>query len=214
MKSKLFVFIIFIFLIYINLIYASENENKEVLIILKSNDVNYMKDSIDYIKNNGGFVNQVFIPNIIYGRLPKNFDPKGNENILSINTGIVDDNKIEDNFSKVAVKVWNQKFGVLEEIPILTSTTKNEKEPGPILNDLKIPPTSEKNKGNLLQFPPNSNPSDYLYGTVLISIVMLESNGQIDPNTESWSSTREINVINEIVNGLAWWLINTILKLI
>lgn len=47
--------------------------------------------------------------------------------------------------------------------------------------------------------------SEYLIGSVAVGIVLLESNGTIDPSTEDWTSSEESMVINEITTGLNWW---------
>jgi hypothetical protein len=46
--------------------------------------------------------------------------------------------------------------------------------------------------------------SEYLIGRVAVGVILLESNGNIDPATESWSSPRESEVISQIQNGLFW----------
>lgn len=47
--------------------------------------------------------------------------------------------------------------------------------------------------------------SDYMMGSVVVSIIFPESNGQIDPNTENWNDERKTQVISKIMSGLSWW---------
>lgn len=47
--------------------------------------------------------------------------------------------------------------------------------------------------------------SEYLIGSVAVGIILPESNGTIDPETENWTSSEESQVINEIKAGLSWW---------
>lgn len=47
--------------------------------------------------------------------------------------------------------------------------------------------------------------SEYFIGRVAVGIVFLESNGAIDPSTETWTSPEELNVISEIQTALTWW---------
>lgn len=47
--------------------------------------------------------------------------------------------------------------------------------------------------------------SEYLIGSVAVGIIFLESNGTIDPSTESWVSTHESEVVSEIRGGLSWF---------
>jgi hypothetical protein len=46
--------------------------------------------------------------------------------------------------------------------------------------------------------------SEYLIGKVAVGVILLESNGTIDPSTENWTPQREAQVINEIISGLTW----------
>jgi hypothetical protein len=47
--------------------------------------------------------------------------------------------------------------------------------------------------------------SEFMIGSIGVSIVFPESNGSIDTNTEDWTSAEETNVINEITGGMNWW---------
>jgi hypothetical protein len=47
--------------------------------------------------------------------------------------------------------------------------------------------------------------SEYLIGSVSLGVILLESNGQIDPNLENWTSTEIAKVRSEINDSVAWW---------
>ncbi len=47
--------------------------------------------------------------------------------------------------------------------------------------------------------------SDYMIGKVIVSIIFPESDGSVDPNSETWSNERKTQVVNEIMTGLDWW---------
>ena len=47
--------------------------------------------------------------------------------------------------------------------------------------------------------------SEYMIGNVLVSVVLLESDGRIDPSTEDWSDSQKSNVYREIQEGADWW---------
>ena len=47
--------------------------------------------------------------------------------------------------------------------------------------------------------------SEYLLGSAVVGVIFLESNGTIDPSTESWTPTEETTVQNEINQSLTWW---------
>jgi len=46
---------------------------------------------------------------------------------------------------------------------------------------------------------------EFMLGRVGVTVVLLESNGQIDPSTEDWTITHRNEVMNKIEEGLNWW---------
>ena len=47
--------------------------------------------------------------------------------------------------------------------------------------------------------------SEYMAGSVAVGIVLVESNGGLDPSTEDWTADERQLVFNEIVAALNWW---------
>lgn len=47
--------------------------------------------------------------------------------------------------------------------------------------------------------------SDFMIGDVIVSVIFPESTGAHDPNTETWSEDRKVQVLSEIMAGLDWW---------
>ncbi|MEO0228150.1 MAG: T9SS type A sorting domain-containing protein [candidate division WOR-3 bacterium] len=99
-----------------------------------------------------------------------------------------DDVPYKDDLTNTAINYWNKLIrGELDEnIPL----------PGiePIKDDMRIPPQNYRYQ------------SDYMFGSVAACIFFPESNGQIDPNTEDWTTTLRDNVINEVSAGLQRWV--------
>jgi hypothetical protein len=50
-----------------------------------------------------------------------------------------------------------------------------------------------------------TDPSEFMIGDVWVTLVLLESNGAVDPQTENWSTTRIGQVKNEVLEGAQWW---------
>jgi len=46
--------------------------------------------------------------------------------------------------------------------------------------------------------------SEFLLGSMAVGVILPESNGAIDPNTEDWTETEESKMINRIMNALNW----------
>ncbi len=47
--------------------------------------------------------------------------------------------------------------------------------------------------------------SDFLMGSVVVSVIFPESDGTQDANTEDWSDDRKAQVLSQIMSGLDWW---------
>ncbi len=48
------------------------------------------------------------------------------------------------------------------------------------------------------------NTSEFLAGSVSVNVILVESDGSIDPSTENWTSARENEVVARIALGLEW----------
>jgi hypothetical protein len=47
--------------------------------------------------------------------------------------------------------------------------------------------------------------SDFMIGSVVVSVIFPESSGASDPNTETWSDERKSQCLSQIMAGLDWW---------
>lgn len=47
--------------------------------------------------------------------------------------------------------------------------------------------------------------AEYMIGTVAVTTIFPESNGAVDPNSETWNQMRMDKVYSEIYTGLDWW---------
>ena len=86
----------------------------------------------------------------------------------------------------------------------------------PLVDDAFTPPMVSSDAVRLIRVPgaaPSSaapygatslNTSEFLAGAVSVNVVLVESDGGIDPQTESWSAARESEVVARIVSGLEW----------
>jgi hypothetical protein len=93
------------------------------------------------------------------------------------------------------------------------------KEPGPILNDALFPPDRTRSLGAsggprggegafLGRAPYGAGPydtSEFMMGKVSVTVILPESNGAIDVQTENWDASREAKVLSEIQKAMDWW---------
>ncbi|NIO45152.1 MAG: hypothetical protein GTN36_06415 [Candidatus Aenigmarchaeota archaeon] len=52
--------------------------------------------------------------------------------------------------------------------------------------------------------PTHQQTSEFMIGDVSVAIILMESNGSIDPNLEDWDDWRIDKVVSEVQNGLNW----------
>lgn len=203
-----------IFLSMMGMIFIGSANAQDSFVILNSTDVPTMLKNIEYIENNGGKIVHIFPPNILIGDIPldKMDSIIGQNNIVEIRTDKIDTHTINkyDKITKIAAEVWNNVFknSIKEKNLVVPSSLKP-------LDDART--INDKNKivhmpiilSSTMSAPPYGatfyDTSEYMIGNIVVGIIFLESNGAIDPNTESWSNAEESNVINEIVGGLNWW---------
>lgn len=62
--------------------------------------------------------------------------------------------------------------------------------PSPLVNDVR---------------PGWGTNSEFMIGSIAVGLILVESNGVIDAETEDWSPARIAQVRNEVDDGLAWW---------
>lgn len=60
--------------------------------------------------------------------------------------------------------------------------------------------------GPMAPAPGPQDTSEYMMGSMGVAIVLPESNGSIDSNSEDWTGGEQTNVINEINNAFTWWI--------
>lgn len=80
-------------------------------------------------------------------------------------------------------------------------------------SDALVPPDLPSRSFETLSVAESPSPgyygtSEYLIGSVAVGIILLESNGTIDPSTEDWTSSRESWVVSEICDSGLTWLAN------
>jgi Ca2+-binding RTX toxin-like protein len=109
---------------------------------------------------------------------------------------------------------------LLSAVPDLTLLEQLGDGPGWTMPDcLSVPPEAPAVSESSLAAPTLGSPpqgmapygatvddtSEYMIGDVWVTVVLLESNGTIDPNSEDWTPQEIGQVKTEIQEGLRWW---------
>ena len=186
------------------------NTANDAIIITKNTDMADMKLIVNFVRSNGGSVSLVFGPSAFIGEVPSELEQllldKYADKIdlyrSKVNSAYGDNDTVLP-----AINFWNSKF----EPELGTVNFQSQTAPAPIINDAKIPLDKSKDlqsQSDIKKFsaPTSSQTSEYMYGDVMVSVVLLESNSAVDANIEDWTAQEETNVDNEIAYALDWWV--------
>jgi hypothetical protein len=147
------------------------------LITVEDNDLDAVKGVVNAIEAYGGRVKIVVPPHFIIADLP-----------AAIEGRVLMTPQVAD--------VHNGELMAGLEVPPAPDRR-------PLINDVLVP-----DDHSLLMKPPGArffDSSEFMLGTVTLGVVMAESDGSIDPETEDWTQTEKDNVTSEIINGLNWY---------
>ncbi|MFQ6088996.1 MAG: CARDB domain-containing protein, partial [Candidatus Methanofastidiosia archaeon] len=181
----------------------AENQEEFALILLETNEINVMKDAINFIQSKDGRIIHVFPTHILIGEIPLFLDGEiiGKKSIIKIYREVVDPSLFED-YGRAAIfgaTSWNNNIMGLEE----TGLVQGFQDPGPIENDVRKVPYAEAAEESLAAAYGAGywDTSEFMIGSIAVGIILMESNG----SAENWSTSRENQVISEIQNAMNWW---------
>jgi hypothetical protein len=77
-------------------------------------------------------------------------------------------------------------------------------EPVLVVGDALRPPDTVGLEPQALD-PALYQQSEYLIGKVAVNLVLVESDGSVDPSSENWTPDRQQQVFQQVVQALSWW---------
>lgn len=122
----------------------------------------------------------------------------------------VDPSSLEGlNFEAIcAVEAWNNNNMGRAKERVLTPPAGWVPPPPPPYSDaLEVPEKEKEPVGKTAAVYPDPagyQTSEFMLGSIAVGIILPESDGSIDPETEDWSSSRQSQVVSEIQAGLNW----------
>lgn len=173
------------------------------LVLLDITSIEAMDEATRALEKLGGCALHSFPPNALVGFVPVN----AREQVLALKgvTAVYDGEVDVSAFggtAQAAAYLWNTQY-VHPQPPSM---------PGPGARPLMF---DQKKVMRLVDQPdPNVQTphvpgyydvSSFMAGRVAVGIILPESNGTIDPQTENWSDARKDQVVNEIVAAMNWW---------
>ncbi len=206
---------------------ALPNQPAPALFIFSSSAASEMDSAIEIVRENGGTIAHVFPPHVAIGTMARSAAESlvGKSWIEAIYFTPVDSRKVAKYGQDAifGVEAWNNNYMGYAQLRGLEHRP-SDPEPPPIQGDLRVPPPRPMNASmatgrNLMSFagdqrslaaaPPYGagryDTSEYMLGDVSIGIILPESTGAIDPQTETWTSTEQSNLVSEIQAAMNWW---------
>lgn len=182
-------------------------------VMLNTQDMASMHRAIELVRDHGGEVLQVYPPDAFVALLTPEI-----EQALAQDSAVrgIEKNalasaqaeRLGENMQNAA-HIWNTVFRDIPD-PISAANV-----PGPIPeqhgSDALIPPSGEKAARSQANAPSATQTSEFMAGTIVYSIMFVESNGgagncsPADTQTENWSAKRRATVLSEISQGMAFW---------
>jgi hypothetical protein len=180
---------------------ADEVQSNQALLLLEVDaDVNAITKTISL---NGGHVTHVFPPAALIGEVPTDMSsPAGvlaayRQQVTERDmTGLADD-------ARRAARVWNALLAQQESDEATPGLTSLEVE---LAGDAFVAPPPERLEPlSDIPTPSYYQTSEYFIGRVVVSIILPESDGGIDPSSEDWTASERTLVLSEITAALDWW---------
>lgn len=186
--------------------YAQDPSVAPAFIELNAKDVTSMQSAIAGIEAHGGRCIHRFPVHACVGELPTDMDTVLLHEAIaaSVHRGSLRREELvsPDENSDLALAVWQSNF--LEPDKALLG---QRAEPPAPPNDALLPPASPARlQSNISSAAPgNMQTGEFMIGNIAVGIILPESNGSIDPDTENWSVARQDQAVAGIASALNWW---------
>ena len=187
----------------------------EALVVLSTLDLDTFHKTIAAVRNSGGEVLQAFPPNAFVASLSpaQEMVLRKHSAVAAIEKGAKDPAAFAalGGQAQTGARIWNTAFQGVPD-PAVPPPPPG-RQLGGWASDALIPPAEEPSHGWLGEAlaPTSSQTSEFMAGTIIASVVFVESSGgtgycsPADPQTENWDTTRRNTVLGEISAGLSFW---------
>jgi len=179
------------------------------LVLFNTDDESAMKAAVADVSKAGGVLRHAIPPRVAIFDLPQEAESAlaGHPSVELIARGAVNPDTVPTGYGRAmrdAVAAWNQVFVSPPPAPVAPP-------PGarPLIGDARVgQPPAAGQRPRAAAAPPGADPyqtSEYLMGSVAISLILVESNGSVDPDTEDWTPSETAQAVSEAVAGMNWW---------
>ncbi len=178
----------------------------DALIVLDATTAAETREAVNAIEALGGCAVHVFPPAALIAYVPPQVVMRDVPFFAEAYRGEVPAGALADLpfEAQLAAAAWN----LMLTSPPPSAAADWETPPGePLVGDAREAPASDAPQGAIASASPApcyNQTSEFMAGKVAVGIILPESDGTIDAQTENWG-TRDATVVSEIAAGLSWW---------
>jgi hypothetical protein len=175
----------------------------DALITVDSGVFDDTQATVECVKAYGGRVKIVIFPDIIIADMPEDVDARvfAHSEASAIHRGILQPEEFGES-RRHFITAWNNVYMGQARMMGLDAAPSPDRRP--LVDD--VVPFEDK---QIFFKPPGAkiyDVSEFMLGTASLAVVLAESDGSIDPETEDWTQTEKDEVTSEIINGLDWYV--------
>jgi hypothetical protein len=192
----------------VSTVQAQENGLIRVFVLLVDSNRTYLAGVQRFVETSGGHITHVFPHQAVIARFPAGARQALNElpGVVLVTTGPIELSTVDayGSSARSYAGVWNSLVDTQSLEPDLMTTAHSD-EPIDALIAPDLPPASQLMATSDSIAPGYYQTSEYMAGSVAVGIVLVESDGSVDPSTEDWTADEKQLVFSEIVAALNWW---------
>ena len=189
----------------LGIVLASSALASDRLLVVESGTWGDLKDAASAVEAQGGHAKILISPHFIIADVPDGAEAalEGTGLISEIHSTDVNPDRLAAYGAggRHVAAAWNNVFmGRAAEMGLDDPPGLSAK---PLINDADLP-----GREALPLNPPGAkfnDVSEFLLGSCLLSVVLVESNGSVDPDIEDWTQAEMDAVTSEIISGLNWY---------
>lgn len=190
-------------------IHAQGDTQVQILILLADNNAQRLARVQTFVETNSGRALHTFPHQAIIAKVPSSaVQPLAAlPGVAAVFTQAIDLSTV-DSYGPSArrfANMWNDLVAPQAAVPDM-NTAEHPPEHNDAFSAPDLPSAAELDRAAATSVTPGYyQTSEYMAGSVAVGIVLVESDGSVDPSTEDWTADEKQQVFNEIVAALDWW---------
>lgn len=192
----------------VSVVHAQENSLIQVFVLLAGSNWTELTGVQRLVETSGGRIIHTFPHQAVIAMLPAGARQALAElpGVVLVTTGPVELSTVDayGSSARSYAGVWNSLIDMPSPAPDLIAATHSD-EPIDAFIAPDLPVADQLMAASDSITPGYYQTSEYMAGSVAVGIVLVESDGSVDPSTEDWTADEKQLVFSEIVSALNWW---------